>query len=182
MPSITSASSTTFTVDEEGTFTVTTEDFGSTPSLSIEGDLPAGVTFTDNGDGTATIEGTPTDIDDYVFTIVAAEDDEIPDPEQCTAVAAPTSVPADGETQVTITLTIRNAFGRLLDGVVLGCHFSDDVPISGDNAVTAGGIATFPQGGGDTARDTPGTRSFVCGFIDFAPLSVTSNAVEYTEV
>jgi hypothetical protein len=57
-PTITSANSTTFTVGQAGTFTVTTTGT-PTPTLSFTGTLPAGVTFTDNGNGTATIAGTP---------------------------------------------------------------------------------------------------------------------------
>ncbi len=57
-PSITSAASTTFLVGAAGSFTVTTSGF-PTPSLSESGTLPTGVTFTDNGNGTATLAGTP---------------------------------------------------------------------------------------------------------------------------
>ena len=31
------------------------------PSIGLDGDLPVGLTFVDNGDGTATIIGTPVD-------------------------------------------------------------------------------------------------------------------------
>ena len=57
-PAITSAASTTFTVGSAGTFTVTTTGF-PTAALSEVGSLPSGVTFVDNGDGTATLAGTP---------------------------------------------------------------------------------------------------------------------------
>jgi len=57
-PAITSANSTTFTVGTAGTFSVTTTGF-PTPSLSETGTLPNGVGFTDNGNGTATLAGTP---------------------------------------------------------------------------------------------------------------------------
>ncbi|HEU5214655.1 MAG TPA: putative Ig domain-containing protein [Gaiellaceae bacterium] len=57
-PSITSAAATTFTVGSAGTFTVTTGGFPAA-SLSESGALPSGVTFVDNGDGTATLAGTP---------------------------------------------------------------------------------------------------------------------------
>jgi len=58
-PAITSASSTTFTVGAFGTFTVTTTG-SPTPSISQSGTLPNGVSFHDNGNGTATLSGTPT--------------------------------------------------------------------------------------------------------------------------
>ena len=57
-PAITSATGTTFTVGVAGTFTVTTTGF-PTPVDHARGALPAGVTFTDNGNGTATLAGTP---------------------------------------------------------------------------------------------------------------------------
>ena len=58
-PAITSAAGVTFTAGQAGSFTVTTTGF---PSVSISaggGVLPPGVSFTDNGDGTATLSGTP---------------------------------------------------------------------------------------------------------------------------
>jgi Putative Ig domain len=58
-PTITSAAATTFTVGVAGTFTVTTT---GTPIPSIVRTgvaLPSGVTFTDNGDRTGTLKGTP---------------------------------------------------------------------------------------------------------------------------
>jgi Putative Ig domain/FG-GAP-like repeat/Cadherin-like domain len=54
----TSANSTTFTVGSAGTFAVTTAG-GASPAITATGTLPAGVTFTDNGNGTATLAGTP---------------------------------------------------------------------------------------------------------------------------
>jgi hypothetical protein len=58
-PAITSASSTTFTVGADGSFTVTTSGT-PTPTLVQGGAvLPAGVRFADNRDGTGTISGTP---------------------------------------------------------------------------------------------------------------------------
>ncbi len=64
-PGITSAGTTTFAVGQAGTFSVTTTagTRGGLPgsvALSETGTLPAGVTFTDNGDGTATLAGAPT--------------------------------------------------------------------------------------------------------------------------
>jgi hypothetical protein len=58
-PAITSATSATATVGKAFSFTVTTTGY-PTPSLGWSGTLPPGLSFTDNGDGTATISGTPT--------------------------------------------------------------------------------------------------------------------------
>ena len=58
-PAVTSANATTFTVGTNGSFTVTTSGFPA-PALSDGGaTLPSGVTFHDNGNGTATLAGTP---------------------------------------------------------------------------------------------------------------------------
>ena len=56
-PAITSSNSATAIVGTPFSFTVTTTG-APTPALTESGALPAGLTFTDNGDGTATIAGT----------------------------------------------------------------------------------------------------------------------------
>jgi Glycine rich protein/Putative Ig domain len=55
-PSITSYDNTTFIAGQPNIFTVTTM---GAPALSEDGTLPDGVSFTDNGDGTATLSGVP---------------------------------------------------------------------------------------------------------------------------
>ena len=55
---ITSADHTTFTVGQAGSFTITTTG-NPTAGITETGALPAGVNFTDNHDGTATLAGTP---------------------------------------------------------------------------------------------------------------------------
>ncbi len=57
-PAITSGASTTFTEGSAGTFAVTSTG-SPTPSVTETGSLPSGVTFVSNGDGTATLAGTP---------------------------------------------------------------------------------------------------------------------------
>ncbi len=55
---IASKDAATFTVGTPGTFTVTATGT-PTPKFTPDGSWPSGVTFTDNGDGTATLSGTP---------------------------------------------------------------------------------------------------------------------------
>ncbi len=55
----TSTTSTTFAAGSAGTFAVTTVGGASVPALTLTGTLPAGVAFTDNGDRTGTLAGTP---------------------------------------------------------------------------------------------------------------------------
>jgi hypothetical protein len=57
-PAFTSADQATFQVGVSGTFTIQTSGF-ATPAITESGTLPTGLTFTDNGDGTATIAGSP---------------------------------------------------------------------------------------------------------------------------
>ena len=72
-PAITSASAATFTVGTAGTFTVNTTG-SPTAKITESGALPTGVTFTDNGNGTATLAGTPAAGTNkaYPITITAA--------------------------------------------------------------------------------------------------------------
>ena len=56
---ITSAASTMFTESQINSFTVITEGFAPAPAITELGILPLGVFFVDNGNGTATLYGTP---------------------------------------------------------------------------------------------------------------------------
>ena len=69
-PSLSSASNTTFTYGAAGTFTVAASGV-PTPSLSAAGALPSGLTFTDNGDGTGTLGGTPSAAGSFPLSITA---------------------------------------------------------------------------------------------------------------
>ncbi len=76
-PTITSASSTSFTVGRRGTFTVTTNAYPSGPIETLSdgtATLPTGVTLVDNHNGTATLSGKPAADTGgtYTFTITAA--------------------------------------------------------------------------------------------------------------
>ena len=66
---ITSGNATTFTVGQSGSFTVQASGI-PTPSLSESGALPSGVTWIDNGNGTATLAGTPAANSSGVYPLV----------------------------------------------------------------------------------------------------------------
>jgi hypothetical protein len=72
-PAITTGNSTTFTIGSQGSFTVLTTGV-PTPAITETGSLPNGVTFTDNGNGTATLAGTPAygTAGSYPFTVTAS--------------------------------------------------------------------------------------------------------------
>jgi Putative Ig domain/Immunoglobulin I-set domain len=59
-PAFGSAASATFATGQPGSFTIGSTGFPVASPLALAGSLPAGVGFTDNGDGTATLAGTPT--------------------------------------------------------------------------------------------------------------------------
>ena len=65
---ITSSNSDTETFQVPFSFTVTTDGY-PVPTLSKTGALPAGVSFVDNGDSTATISGTPSGTAAGVYTL-----------------------------------------------------------------------------------------------------------------
>jgi hypothetical protein len=69
-PAITSASKTTFTIHKVGSFKVTTTGY-PTPTFSVTGTLPSGVTFVDNQNGTATLSGTPSTEATFNITFTA---------------------------------------------------------------------------------------------------------------
>src|ERR1019366_5882309 len=61
-PKITSPNAATFNLGERSAFTVTTTG-DPTPSITETAILPDGLGFVDNGDGTATLSGTPAALD-----------------------------------------------------------------------------------------------------------------------
>ncbi|HVS86215.1 MAG TPA: putative Ig domain-containing protein [Gaiellaceae bacterium] len=70
-PAITSDDTTSFGEGVAGSFDVTTTGFPA-PALTVIGDLPPGVTFTDHGDGTGTFSGTPTDTAELSYPVTVA--------------------------------------------------------------------------------------------------------------
>ncbi|MGA2838281.1 MAG: IPT/TIG domain-containing protein, partial [Acidimicrobiales bacterium] len=110
-PSITSPNGVSFDPGVPGTFTVTSVGT-PVPSLAEVGTLPAGVSFVDNGNGSATLGGTPTG--SGVFPIAITASNGVGTPAQqsfvLTVVAAPAvtgvgpaSGPTAGGTTVTVT-------------------------------------------------------------------------------
>ncbi|MEZ5287544.1 MAG: LamG-like jellyroll fold domain-containing protein, partial [Vicinamibacterales bacterium] len=70
-PVITSAAAATLAAGVPGSFTIMATGF-PTPALTASGVLPAGVTFTDNGNGTATLAGTPAPASAGAYLIVVS--------------------------------------------------------------------------------------------------------------
>ncbi len=70
-PAITSSSTATFSTGTAGTYTITTTGYPA-PAITEQGALPAGLSFTDKGDGTAAIAGTASGSGSYPVTISAS--------------------------------------------------------------------------------------------------------------
>jgi Putative Ig domain len=103
-PTVTSAAAATFQTGKAGSFTVTATGL-PIPDLSLIGALPSGVSFTDNGDGTASLSGTPAVGTGGTYPItIKASNGTLPDAEQSftlTVQAPPTAsiaTPVDGAT------------------------------------------------------------------------------------
>ncbi|MGO9197050.1 MAG: beta strand repeat-containing protein [Acidimicrobiales bacterium] len=187
-PAITSSASTTFTVGAAGNFTVTTTGF-PTAALSEWGALPTGLTFVDNGDGTASLAGSPAigTGGTYLFTVTAANGvspDAVQDftltvyeaPEITSSASATFSVGAAGNFTVTTTgfpTAALSESGALPTGVT----FVDN----GDGTATLAGAPAGGTGGADgltvTAANGIGSDAIqdVVLTVDEAP-SITSNA------
>ena len=112
-PTITSANATTFTENVFGSFIVDTTA-SPTAAISESGSLPSGVTFVDNGNGTATLSGTPTASGTFALTITAANGVS-PNATQpftltVTAVVPPTSPAFTSANSTTFTYGLTNSF------------------------------------------------------------------------
>jgi hypothetical protein len=72
-PAVTSAATAHLGEGATSSFTVTTSGYPA-PALSVLGDLPPGIAFADNGDGTGTFSGTATDttLASYPVTVAAS--------------------------------------------------------------------------------------------------------------
>ena len=153
-PAITSAGSTTLTAGTLGTFTVTTTGI-PTPALSETGALPTGVTFVDNGNGSAALSGTPVvgAGATYALTITAANG-AVPDATQSftlTVNQAPvfTSIEAaDFTTGTASTFTVTTAgfptsalseTGALPSGVTFVDNLDGTATLAGMPAAGTGG-------------------------------------------
>jgi hypothetical protein len=67
-PTFTSGTSTSFVAGTSGSFPITTTG-NPAPAIGVTGSLPAGLTFVDNGNGTATISGTPNATDSGTYPV-----------------------------------------------------------------------------------------------------------------
>jgi hypothetical protein len=188
-PAITSKASTTFTAGSAGTFTVTTTGFPA-PALTWTGALPAGVTFVDNGNGTATISGTPPAGGSYPILITATNSTNtvsqsftlaVDQPLAITSAATTTAVAGTAMTPFTVTTTGYPIPTLTKTGVLpAGVTFTNN----GNGTATIAGVPKATDGGNYTITitaknaDQTITQSFTI-VVDEAP-SITATSATFT--
>jgi large repetitive protein len=187
-PAITSASTTTFTENTLGSFTVVSNG-QPTAALSETGNLPSGVTFQDNGDGTATLGGIPATGTNGTYSLtITASNGISPDATQTFAliVDAPSAITSGDSTTFTVgtagsfTVTTTgnptaalSETGNLPSGVTFADNGDGTGTLSGTPAVGTGGVYSFSITAGNGVG-TPDTQSFTLTVNEAA--GITSNA------
>jgi Bacterial Ig-like domain (group 3)/Beta-propeller repeat/Putative Ig domain len=192
--SISSGSTTTFTVGSVGFFSVTTSG-SPVPALTFTGTLPAGVTFTDNGNGTATLTGTPAagTANSYPIIITATNGVGSPAIQNFTLVVNQGAAILTGNA-TTFTVGVSTSFTVMTSGfptpsiveappLPLGVTFVDN----GDGTGTLSGIPAVNTGGtypitftANNGVDLPALQAFTLT-INQGPAITSSNMVTLTE-
>ena len=189
-PTITSKASTTFAAGDPGTFTVTTSGFPA-PALTDSGTLPAGVTFTDNGNGTATISGTPAQAGSYPILITATNTTGgvsqsftlgVDQPLVITSAPGTTTTAGTAMAPFTITTTgypvpSLTKTGTLPPGITFTDNDNGTATINGVPKATDGGNYTVTI----TAKNNQGTvtQAFTL-VVDEAPIITSKASTTFT--
>ena len=175
-PVITSASSATFAVGTAGTFPVVTTGFpNATLSATSSPALPSGITFKDNGDGTATLAGTPPAGSQGTYTLTVTASNSVGTATQTfvltvnsgLAITSANSATATSGTAFSFTVsttgtpapTLTRA-GTLPSGVTFKDNGNGTGTLSGTPAATAKG--SFPltfTAKNSTGNDEPGLHA-----------------------
>ena len=193
-PIITSGDNTTFTEGSVGSFTVTTSGLPA-PALTETGSLPSGVTFTDNGDGTASLGGTPAAGTNGVYSLtIAASNDISPDASQTftlTVDAAPAITSADSTTfsegaagSFTVTSTglptpALSESGSLPSGVTFTDNGDGTAALAGTPAAGTNGVYTVEFTASNSVSPDA-TQTFTLT-VDAAPAITSADSTSFTE-
>lgn len=207
-PAITGATSTTFTTGSSAAFTVTATGT-PTPSLTESGSLPSGVTFHDNGNGTASLAGTAGSAGSYSLTITASNGVGSPATQnfiltvtQAPAITSAASTTFTVGTSGTFTVTTTGTpvaslaeSGSLPNGVTFVDNSNGTATVSGTPASGTSGIysITITASNGVGSAATQGFSLIVSQSTQSAPIafvqenyatpqgSQTTVAVTYTK-
>jgi large repetitive protein len=189
-PAITSAASTSFSIGTAGSFTVTTSGM-PVGTITESGTLPTGVTFTDNGNGTATLAGTPTaggtfDLtlsvnngvgaaatQNFVLTVGSAPSITSANTVTFTAgTAGSFTVATTGTPNAAITET-----GTLPSGITLTDNGNGTATLSGTPATGTGGVHDFTINA-NNGVGTAASQSFAL-LINAAPAITSANSTSF---
>ena len=196
-PAITSSSSATFKVGTAGTFSVTTASGGyPTPTMSVSGTLPSGVTFLDNGNGTGTLSGTPATGSGGLYNVTFTASNGVGSPAAqafaLTVDEAPSNSNPPPLTAETFTVGTSGSFTATLGGypyptitesgtLPTGLTFTDNrnatATVAGTPAAGTGGaypiVITATNGTGTTTQDDT-------IYVDQPPAITSASATTFT--
>ncbi len=155
-PTITSAASASFFEGVAGSFSVTTgHAFPTATTLAEAGTLPSGLTFVDNGNGTATLAGTPVAGSSAVYHItITASNGITPDAVQAftltvgtgtTTIAITEATPgnSNGFRDIALAATVSSSSGTVTDGTVTFTILASNNGLIGTlPAAVVNGVAT----------------------------------------
>ena len=161
-PAITSSSSAVFTVGSAGAFTVATSGFPK-PAITESGALPTGVTFTDNGDGTATLAGTPASGTAGAYSVTLTADNGLTPATQALTLTAINNAPTSTTAVLAGTDVATISFGTF--------HFS--IPLTG--------IAVHLVAVGSTSDAVPPATTASNGFYEFDNVPPGTYQVEFVD-
>ncbi len=194
-PSITSGNSTTFTTNVAGTFTVTTSG-SPTPAITESGALPSGVTLTDNGNGTATLAGTPGAGTSGVYNVTISANNSIGSAatqaftltvDSPAAITSASSATFTEQSAGTFTVTTTGLptpasvteSGNLPSGVSLTNNGDGTATLAGTPAVGSNGVYNITLTANNSVG-SPATQSFTLT-VDAAPGFTSANNTTFTE-
>jgi Bacterial Ig domain/FG-GAP-like repeat len=193
---ITSANATTFTVGAAGSFTITTAGSPPATTITLTGALPSPVTFTNNGNGTATLAGTPAAGTGGIYTLQVTASNGVSSPAtqtftltvnqapQITSAASATfTVGVAGSFTVTTTGFPVPTIGSTV-GLPTGVTFTDNgngtATIAGPPGAGTGGIYSITI----TAMNgvaPMATQTFTLTVVDPKPVITAGGTLNYTE-
>jgi hypothetical protein len=177
----TSSASTTFTTGTAGSFSVTTTGYPS-PTFSETGALPSGVAFTDNGNGTASLAGTPAAGTGGTYAITISATNGSSTPSQSFTLTVDQAPAISSANTTTFTVGTNGSFTVIASGYPTSTTFSETGALpSGVTLTTAGLLSGTPAAGTGgsypitiTAANgtTNATQSFTLT-VDQAPVATT---------
>ncbi len=186
-PAITSADSATFTAGTAGSVTVTTTGYPA-PALTEAGALPSGVTFVDDGNGSATLAGTPAAGTEGTYPVTITAANSVGSATQAflltvtggLAITSASALTATAGTAVSFTVTTSGTpaptlthTGSLPSGITFTAGSNGTATLAGTPAATAYGVYPITI----TAKNAEGATSQAFSLtVDAAP-TFTSSAV-----